>query len=336
MAYSMVRDALAHALTPVARYLTRQRARVLFYHRFGEGSRFMSAQVLETQLRYLKRHFNPISLGQFMEANVLGNPLPANAVVVTIDDGYADFLQIAYPLLQRYSIPATLYVVSQFAAGELWLWFDRIRYVCEHCELPEVAIDTAHEELRVMLASPTEREAAWDRLATYALALPVLVREQLIEQLSQVAQVAIPSRAPARFTALTFAQLRSLDPALIEIGAHTRTHATLSGCTGVELENEVAGCRNELEHALDRPVAHFCYPNGQAGDFGTAAIRCVQAARYRSACISFGGLTALDSHPLLLPRIPASADLREFRRNVDGVTDWNDRFKEQGTLLPAL
>src|SRR5690348_11385460 len=83
------------------RYPSRRVPRILMYHRFGDDASSVDPQAFERQLRYLKEHCNVVHMSQLV-AGLFGTArLPANAVVMTVDDGYADFHRVAFPLLCR-------------------------------------------------------------------------------------------------------------------------------------------------------------------------------------------------------------------------------------------
>jgi peptidoglycan/xylan/chitin deacetylase (PgdA/CDA1 family)/GT2 family glycosyltransferase len=95
---------------------------VLMYHAFSEreeGDRYViSRRSFERQLRLLKRlRYRVLEFEEL--ARILGahQAPPPRSVVVTIDDGYADNLAIAKPLLARYRIPATIFLVSRRLDG---------------------------------------------------------------------------------------------------------------------------------------------------------------------------------------------------------------------------
>jgi Polysaccharide deacetylase len=96
--------------------------RILMYHRFPDRSG------LEWQCRHLREHYHVISLSEAVCALTSRQPLPPHAVAITIDDGHRDFHQIAWPVFTAYGIPVTVYLVTGFLDGELWLWTDQVRY----------------------------------------------------------------------------------------------------------------------------------------------------------------------------------------------------------------
>ena len=106
------------------RYKNRARTRVLMYHRFHGQPEDLQKR-LTVQCEHLSRYYHPISMDDLAQASRENRTLPPNALAITVDDGYGDF-DLAFPIFQKFGFRTTLYVVSGFAAGELWLWTDQL------------------------------------------------------------------------------------------------------------------------------------------------------------------------------------------------------------------
>ena len=90
----------------------------------------------------------------------------------------------------------------------------------------------------------------------------------------------VPSRLLGRPGYMTRTQLLEVAAAGVAIGAHSRTHADLRACTADDLEREVRGSKEDLEHLLGKPVTSFAYPTGLHND---AVVNAVTAAGFTSA-----------------------------------------------------
>jgi peptidoglycan/xylan/chitin deacetylase (PgdA/CDA1 family) len=104
---------------------------------------------------------------------------------------------------------------------------------------------------------------------------------------------------------LTAAQVRRLDAAGMDIGAHTRDHVDLPGVGEQQLTDQVAGSKHDLERLLGHPVAAFAYP---AGRFDAAAIQAVRDARFALAVTTQPGTVESSRQPLLIPRVRVGRD----------------------------
>jgi peptidoglycan/xylan/chitin deacetylase (PgdA/CDA1 family) len=98
-------------------------------------------------------------------------------------------------------------------------------------------------------------------------------------------------------------QVRAWHAAGMEVGAHSRTHPRLTGCTDAELQNEIAGSKADLETLLGQPVTQFCYPYGDLDERVVAATR--QAGFDAATTVQRGRARAGDD-ALLLRRVLVS------------------------------
>ncbi len=96
-------------------------------------------------------------------------------------------------------------------------------------------------------------------------------------------------------------QLRDWVTAGMEVGAHTRTHPTLSELADGDLEREVAGSRSDLEALLGVEVAHFCYPYGK---YDGRVVDAVRRAGFASATTLRRARARASDDPRRLPRVP--------------------------------
>jgi peptidoglycan/xylan/chitin deacetylase (PgdA/CDA1 family) len=271
----------------MARWIHRKGLRILMYHRFSDR------EALARQCAHIRAHYMPISMARVADWLSHGAPLPQNALAVTVDDGYRDFYQVAYPLFREYGIPATVYLVSDFLDRELWLWVDQVRYAFLHGKVP-------HAELATTQA---RKQAAYE-MTESAKRMPNGERLRLLAELPARLQVALPREAPPQYEPLRWDEVREMVAAGFEFGAHTRTHPVLSRLAGAEeLADEIAGSKRQIERQVGCPVDHFCYPNGSKEDFGPDAVEAVRMAGFRTAVTTETGLNYPGADPFQLVRI---------------------------------
>jgi peptidoglycan/xylan/chitin deacetylase (PgdA/CDA1 family) len=110
--------------------VTHHNVPILMYHSISEQAtpRFkqftVPQKVFAEQMEFLHTHgYTPITTTQYIQAkqqNYVG--LPARPVIITFDDGFADFYSAALPILQQYGFSATLYVTTAYINGtSRWL-----------------------------------------------------------------------------------------------------------------------------------------------------------------------------------------------------------------------
>src|SRR5215212_9221159 len=113
------------------RMANRDKALIVTYHRFsekGDGTT-TSVRAFRQQLDYLTSHYRVAPLAQIVERLRSDDDLPQGLAAITIDDGYRDAREIAFPILRQYRAPATLFVVTDFLDRKTWLWTDKLRYL---------------------------------------------------------------------------------------------------------------------------------------------------------------------------------------------------------------
>jgi len=112
------------------KYRFASHALILMYHRVTElpNDPYLLAVTpkhFAEQLEVIRRYGVPMPLRQMVEALQNGK-VPKRAVVVTFDDGYADNLHQAKPLLERYEIPATVFVTAGQVGSRREFWWDEL------------------------------------------------------------------------------------------------------------------------------------------------------------------------------------------------------------------
>jgi peptidoglycan/xylan/chitin deacetylase (PgdA/CDA1 family) len=330
MKFGSVLESVAKATGgAMARQITGAAPRILMYHRFGDADtpRRLSQGLFEEHLDYLTRHFRVRRLADVIEALREGRPIEPRTVVLTVDDGYADFVEYAYPLLQKYEVPATVFVVSDFLDRNSWLWTDAIRYALETTTESRLVLQGNGVRLKQNLGASASRERAWLAVCELCLRATPAERAALIERLLKALQVTMPVGATAEYRAMTWADARRLDQDLVEIGSHTCTHPVLSRCSAAEIDRELRESRRAIEQQLRRPVSAIAYPHGEPTDYDHRVVRAALEAGYRCAVVAHGGPIGEDVDLFRLERLSAATETMQFRSTVNGLELLANRFR---------
>ena len=267
-----------------ARWFKRKRLRILMYHRFD------NREAIARQCAHIRACYTPVSLKQAAGWLLSGAAWPDNALVVTVDDGYRDFYQVAWPVLREYGIPATVYLVTNFLDRHEWLWLDRVRWMYRHARSLKGTEEERLKKSRIA-AEAAKRMPNPDRLAW-------------LDRLPEELGVRPPDQVPPEYEPMSWEEVREAAEAGIEFGAHTRSHPILAMLSGDrELEVEIAGSKRRIEEQLGRAVDHFCYPNGSSDDFTSAAVQVVREAGFRTATTTVPGLIGPGADAVRLRRI---------------------------------
>jgi peptidoglycan/xylan/chitin deacetylase (PgdA/CDA1 family) len=283
----------------VARWVHRKGLRILMYHRFADRAD------LEDQCRHIREYYYPVSLAQVDSWLTSGDPLPVNAMAITVDDGYRDFREVAYAVFAAWQIPVTVYLVSDFLDGKLWLWVDQVKYAFLHSplrrfrtELPDGVV------LEFPLETADQRRTAVRETCEAFKRQRNEIRLSALAALPECLKIAIPASPSAEDAPLAWEDVRQMADGIATFGAHTRTHPVLSRVSAEgELCHEIEGSKLRIEEVLDRPVDHFCYPNGGPGDITPKCVEVVRLARFRTAVTTRTGLNYAAGDRFLLRRI---------------------------------
>jgi len=308
-------------LRPLVRACTQHLARVLMYHRFSRGDEFRQLRIdaFEAHLKYLVKHYRPARLADVAAHFAARKPLPPRTVAITVDDGYKDFYDVAYPILRQYKVPATVYVVTEFVGGGFWLWFDAIHWLVHAAAPGRYEITSIGKRIVTELNDAGSRNALWEAVADSVITMHAGNRWTAIQGLAAALSLQLPPTPTSEYAAMTWDEVRKLDRNLIEVGAHTRTHPILSACSPQEQEQEILGSKREIETQLGSPVNAFCYPNGQATDFTQHTVDIVKHCAFDNAVLAYGGIADASDDVLKIPRISPPDDIEQFRNSIDGL-----------------
>lgn len=313
----LVRLAGPFGLYSLGRQLSRSHPRILMYHRFSEQpqARSVSRAQFERQVEHIARHYNPMTMGQLLDRWRSGGRVEPNAVVITVDDGHADFLDIAWPVLRRYHVPATLFVATGFIDGELWLWPDQLRWLLESANPLPKSLTVGD------FTMPVEGgEQAWVDLVDWLLSLPDRDKRAAIQELSSTLAVPLPTQPPPEYASVTWDQLRAMEREGLEVGGHTHTHPSLARVPVNRLPDETARCLARLTSELGPAPRPFCYPNGQPSDVTDDTRAAVEAAGFTGAVVAYADGTSHDDL-YYLRRHGGSGEWDHFLKVVSGV-EW--------------
>ena len=95
-------------------------------------------------------------------------------------------------------------------------------------------------------------------------------------------------------------EVRRLDAAGMDIGAHTRTHVPLNAIPAAEMRAQVLGSKRDLQRVLGHFVYFFAYPFGA---YDAAVVAELRKVGFVLAVTTTGGTTESSAAPLTMPRI---------------------------------
>ncbi len=247
-------------------------------------------------MRVLAASFKVLPLGEAASQLAKGT-LPAGALCITFDDGYADNAEIALPILRRHGVKATFFVSTSFLDGGRMFNDSVIECVRgargDMADLTEFALGPRS------LAGPQARRRVVDELLPQIKYLGLDEREHFIARLARCLGT---GRLPDDLM-MRSEQVVELHRAGMEIGGHTVRHPILRVLADAEAEAEIAGGRARLQDLLDAPVDVFAYPNGRPmQDYDARHVDMVRRLGFRAAVSTAAGTATSSSDLHQLPR----------------------------------
>jgi peptidoglycan/xylan/chitin deacetylase (PgdA/CDA1 family) len=306
------------------------RVLILLYHRVAEPESdpwelAVSPQHLEEHLQFLSKYYGLMSMRDLSEVVQKGR-LPRRRVVVTFDDGYADNLLTAKPLLEKYDVPATVFIATGNAGQDREFWWDELdRLLMKPGALPgtlTLAVNgdnrywelgdgarydqNSHQHELQWRASevdaPAPRRAVYRSLWEWMQTMPedsrLLVRQDLLEWAGASGGARETHRVLAREEIVELTR-----GGLVDVGCHTVTHPKLSALDAEAQWNELVQSKRSLEGIVGSPVSGFAYPYGRDCDYTSETVRLVREAGFDYACTTSGRFVERGVDRFQLPRV---------------------------------
>jgi peptidoglycan/xylan/chitin deacetylase (PgdA/CDA1 family) len=276
---------------------------ILCYHRVGtEGIPYyctLPVPQFEMQMRYLRKHYRVLSMAN-LAAEIKKPPAkPTQAVAVTFDDGYSDLYRFALPILKKYEIPATIYLITDCIESGHVAWYDRIFLALLVAAGPAVELPLLGG-LRFPLGSPEQRIETGATIVSILRNTPVPKRKEVCAALDK--QVKLPAE-PLAGRMLCWQQILEMRAAGISFGAHTLSHPALGQLPPSEVQRELLESKSILEEKLGEPVLDFAFPFGRPEDCGPFAYEAAARCGYRSAVTTSWGYNTPEANMHALRRV---------------------------------
>jgi len=317
-------------LYPLFSQGTADRAAVFMLHEINQpgdtDKRFFSRERLESFLEYLKSHrYNVISLTEYVD--ILAKKARfKKTVVFTVDDGYADFYDNAFPVFKVLGYPAAIFLTTDFIDSRLFFWWNQIEFALEATRQNSIDLGFINSP-EMSLNTPDDRTRAASLITESMKKLPNDTKLKLIGDLLRTLDVNIASQPCGKYQPLSWEQIREMHQCGIEFYPHTRTHPIMTRISREQKKQELAWPKKRLEEQLGQPMDIFCYPNGGPDDIDGETITVLKECGYRAAVTGIPGFddSTSDVDLFRLRRFAIPDTLPVFKQIVCGL----EAFKEK-------
>lgn len=304
MASKSVRNGIyLMGIAPFLANRNKQAIRILMYHGIDDIN--FPICHFEKQLRFIKKNFKPFWLSEINEVvdHQKNHVLEKPPIILTFDDGLKNNAINVAPLLEKYKIKATFFLISQLMHGHQMLWNHEL-----FC--------------RLSLMSPSERagvDSFFSPLATDKTNIKAYIekvktwdhekRTMLLDTLREKEpNLNLTPEMQAKYFIMSADDAKKL-PKTVEVASHTQTHPMLDTTDIAFAEQEIVNSKHDLEEMTGRSIQTFCYPNGSLSEEVLTIVKKHYAAAV-SVDEGFVDPNNLSLHRL--KRIPAAVSMPDF------------------------
>jgi len=312
----------------LASFVYRNRLQILCYHGFRlvdenrfRSSLFMDGRAFAERLAWLRRHgFRVLSLEEGLR-RLKDRKLQRKSVVITVDDGFYGFLDVAVPLLREFAYPCTVYVTSYYVLHQNPIFRLAIQYAFWKSSRDSLSVGDLIPQLpgRHAVQGPSAQESMWQVIDYAERELSEPQRVELARQILARLNVDYQYIRDRRFLGLLNAdEIKRLVALGFDVQLHTHRHRLPS--ERGEVEREILDNRQVLEPLVGKDLRHLCYPSGI---WNQEQWRPLTALGIQSATTCEPGLNGQDTPLFALRRFLDREDfsLIEFEAELYGLKE---------------
>ncbi len=291
----------------------------LMYHRINDQSaQFpgISVERFREQMQWVRNNCTPIRCEEIVDAaRFAGKIRPP--VVITFDDGYRDYHDVAYPILREYKIPAAVFLATSFMDNGGLIWTEAMSHALTITNKKSITL-TFMGNRTYSLANALQRSQFLDEAKLVLKSISDIDRQKSLAELLVALGVLDPGQDLPR-QMLSWGEVRATMDGT-SYGGHTHTHPILSQLSAAAMEQEIRLCRDRLLAETNITPTLFAYPNGRRQDFNDATKAALKRSGFNLSFSTIEGLIDAGSDPMELRRQPAcDTSLGNFAAIVAGV-----------------
>lgn len=293
---------------------------VLIYHRVCELPHDPQRLAVRpdrfaAQMRALRGDFEVLRFEQEWQ------PLRRPAVAITFDDGYADNIENALPILESAGVPATFFIATGYVGSGREFWWDELERVLltggtgprRVQRLGTIELERAYDG-----ASALERKALYQDLHPRLKKLSVEDRDDALASLRETFGDSATARRSHRVMDVDEVVRMGASEA-VTLGAHTVSHQPLASLSVQAQRDEIGRSRSMLQEWTGRSVNVFSYPFGNRDDYTPQSVALCRDFGFTRVAANFPAVVRERTDPMQVPRFlvrdwPADELLRRLRR----------------------
>ncbi len=258
---------------------------------------------------YLRGNYQILGMDEVVHHMRMDIGFEKPSLAITFDDGYLDNYTLAYPVLKKYGVVATLYLTTGLIGTSERSWTDRIELSFLKTKEDSFSLPAIFGNHKVQIKTKKEKEQANIKVSEALKLMPDGERKKLMRELFEVLKLdgnGLENQTSRLM--LNWDEVQKMAKDGILIGSHSHTHPILSQMPLQDAKEEIFNSKKIIEDNLGMKVKHFAFPNGREEDFSEELRGYCREIGFESvASVAYGLNDAEKNNTLSLKRIGAIA-----------------------------
>jgi len=273
-----------------------------------------ATSIFERQMEMIAKGFSAVTMDD-IELFLKGDTgLPPRAVAITFDDGFKDNFRFAAPILNRFGIRATFYVLVDAVDRSKAPWYCLLRHAFWTARNPkwtDPATGTVHD-----LTDSRVRDAAFLEAAGICSKSSAAAREELVQDATRSLE---PEPFPNESDLMmTWDDARTLVKSGHTVGSHTMTHPNVAHVSAEDARSELTDSKLKLEKELGEAVKHFAYPHPALNpQWNETTLKITEELGYATAVTTTLGAVRAGARALAIPRTYIPRNESDFLWHIE-------------------
>ncbi len=270
-------------------------------HRFAE------------QMQWLSENRTLVSMRDIDRAHQGEGTIPDGAVAVNFDDGFLNNYTDAWPVLEEFVIPATIYLATGYIGTGRMIWSDRLEAAILNTTRDDINIHIEGQSRRWVLSSNRERIIAFGEIKTLCKVKADDIKEKIVADVEMESR-SVPDPEHPLYAFMNWCQVREMNASpLIDFGGHTIDHVSLARISKDEMCRQIDVSLDTISNELAEECRHFSYPEGQPGDYDENVIEHLRSRNITLSPSAIDGQNSFpETNPFHIRRIMVGFENRPF------------------------
>jgi len=258
----------------------------------------------EKCISILAAYGKPLTMNQVLQHLENGQSFVPGSFAITFDDGFENNISVAKPILERYKVPAMIYLTTNFIDNNQMSWIDKIEYAVQHTKKNKIRIVQTNKKYSLM--DSDEKIAFLMTIRRFvkstASCNPTVFSNQVCADLGFSGKIIADDPLDKK---LTWEQINFINQndLLISFGGHSHMHSILSYLSYEDLCFELDTSLSLLKQKGGISPVHYSYPEGLAHCYSKTVIDELKIRGVRCCPTAISGVNSAKTNPFELFRI---------------------------------